>query len=140
MREARRVRFGKPVFPETLDLLEDALEIIVPVAACEHAAPDLVVKAFEPAAAFPRGHRAPQLVGFAGREAGDDFDQTHDLFLEDRHAERAFENGPDAGSAVTCFALDARLRIFDVFQTVPAAQIRMHHIALDRTWPDDRDL
>ena len=52
-------------------------------------------EACETALAPPGGHRAAQLVGLAGREAGGDDGQLHDLLLEDRHAAGAFEHGVD---------------------------------------------
>ena len=90
------MRFGKTVFAETLDLLEDALEVFVGIAVRAHAALDLVVERLKAAAPLPRRHRAAQLIGLAGGEIGDDLDQLHHLFLEDRHAERAFQYFLDA--------------------------------------------
>ena len=92
VREAGRMRFGKTILAKTLDLLEDTFEIRFLVAVVQHAVVDLVAKRFQAAFALPRRHRAAQLIGFAGREVGDDFDQAHHLFLENRHAERAFQH------------------------------------------------
>jgi hypothetical protein len=139
-REARRVRFGKAVFAEALDLLEDAFEIRFVVAAFEHAAADVVAERFEIATTPPGGHRTTQLVGTSCAETCDDLDQLHDLFLEDRHAERAFEHYLDGGISLARFALEARLRIDDGLVSFAPTQIRMNHVALDRAGPHDRDL
>ena len=53
---------------------------------------------------------------------------------------RAFEHGPDPRLAVAGRALAGRLRVVDFLEALPAAQIRMHHAALDRSRPHDRDL
>ena len=72
--------------------------------------------------------RAPQLLRFvAGKIRHDHRDLQH-LFLEQRHPERAFQD-----------RLQARIKICDLFASGAARQIRMHHVALDRPWPDDRD-
>ena len=82
----------------------------------------------EPALALPRGHRAPQLVGFARRESRRDDRELHHLLLEDRHAERALQHALHLGARV-------RDRLF----ARAPAQVGMHHVALDRTRADDRD-
>ena len=68
------------------------------------------------AASLPRRHRTPQLVGFAGREAGRDDRQLHHLFLEQGHAERALEHLPSMLP-----------RIVDRLQLLSPAQVGMHH-------------
>ena len=91
-REAGGVRLGEAVFAETLDLQDDALgERSRQPIRC-HAGAQLVLEGFQPALAFPGGHRPAQLVGLAGREIGGDDGQLHDLFLEDGHAAGAFEH------------------------------------------------
>ena len=134
------MRFRKTVFAKAADLLEDALEIAFLVTIRQHAVADAVVEGFEAALAFPRSHRTTQFIGLAWRETGHDLDQLHHLFLEDRHAQRAFEHGPDPRLAFASRALAGRLRIVDFLKPLPATQIRMHHAALDRPRPHDRDL
>ncbi len=63
---------------------------------------------------------AAQLVGFARREARGDDRELHHLLLEDRHAERALEH-----------ALHVLARIGHGLQALAAAQVGMHHAALD---------
>ena len=94
-REARGVRFGKAVFAEAEDLLEDPARELLGVAALAHAADQPLLEGAEPALALPRRHRPPQLVGLARREARGDDRELHDLLLEDRHAERALEHALD---------------------------------------------
>ena len=120
-RETGRVALRKTVLAETLDLLEDALGEIEVVAALQHAADHLLLEVMQAPLALPGGHRAAQLVGFAGREAGGHDGHLHHLLLEDRHAERALER-----------RLDLVARILDRFQALAAPQVRMHHAALDR--------
>ena len=62
-------------------------------------------------------------------KSGSDHRELHDLLLEDRHAERALEHLSHT------FA-----RIGHRLQAPPAAQIRVHHAALDGAGPHDRDL
>ena len=78
---------------------------------------------------FPRGHRPAQLIGFARRIAGRDDRQLHHLFLEQRHAERAFEH-----------RLEILRRIIHRLLAATPAQVGMHHVALNRPGPHDRHL
>ena len=70
------------------------------VPALAHAADQALLERAEPALALPGGHRAPQLVGLARREARGDDRELHDLLLEDGHAERAFQHALDLGARV----------------------------------------
>ena len=74
-------------------------------------------------------HGAAQPVGLRGREAGADDRDLHRLLLEQRHAERLLEH-----------ALERLGRIGHRLQAAAPAQIRMHHVALDRPRAHDRDL
>ncbi len=78
---------------------------------------------------LPCGHRAAQFVGLVGAEVCRIHGQLHHLLLEQRHAERAFQYVPES-----------RRRILDCLFTVPAPQVGMHHVALDRARPHDRHL
>jgi len=73
-------------------------------------------------------HRAAQLVGFSRREAAGDDGDLHRLFLEQGDAEGLVEDG---------FKLFRRVGY--LLESLPAAQIGMHHVALDRARPHDRD-
>ena len=83
----------------------------------------------EPALAAPRGHRAAQPIRLAGREARRDRREFYHLFLENRHAERAFEH--------TAHRLG---RIAYRLLAVAPAQVGVHHVALDRPRAHDRHL
>ncbi len=126
--EARRVALGKAVFAETLDLAEAALGEVAAVTLGRHALDHFVLEGLDRADAAERRHRAPEPVCFRGREAGDDGD-LHRLLLEKRHAERFLQD-----------RLELRRRIDDFLEPLPAPQIGMHHVALDRARPHDRDL
>src|SRR5690606_27630251 len=128
-REARRMRFREAVFAEALDLLEQPLRELRRVAALEHPVDESPLEMAEPAAPFPGRHRAAKLIRLAGREARRDDRELHDLFLEDRHAERALEHAAH---------LVARIR--DRLLAVASPEIRMDHVALDRPRANDRDL
>jgi hypothetical protein len=123
------VRLGKAVLAEAQDLLVDLPREILAEAARGHAVDQALLELLQSAAAPPRGHRAPQVVGLARREARGDDRELHHLLLEDRHAERALEH-----------ALHRVVRVGDGLEALPPAQVRMHHAALDRTGAHDRDL
>ena len=125
-RETGRVRFGKTVFTEPEDLLEDAIGVLLFAAVPEQSVFKLFLEWAEPALPFPGRHRAAQLVGFARSKARRNHCDFHDLFLEQRNAEGAFEH-----------PLYLRAGIFDLLQAVLAAQVRMHHVALDGARPHD---
>ena len=74
-------------------------------------------------------HRPAQLVGLAGRESRRGDRHLHALLLEERNAERALQD-----------RLERRVRIGHLLLSCPAAQVGMHHLALDRAGPDERDL
>ena len=80
-------------------------------------------------ALLPSGHVAPQLIGLAAGVAGADDRDLHHLLLEERHAERPLEDRLEDG-----------MRRPGGFFAVSALQIRVHHAALDRAGPHDRDL
>ena len=128
-REAGGVRFREAVGAEALDLLEHLRGELAGVAALAHAVEDARLEVLDAAAALPRRHRAPQLVGLARGEAGGDDRQLHHLLLEDRHAQRAAEH-----LAQRFGGIGHRL------ESLPAAQVGMHHVSLDRARPHDRDL
>ena len=75
------------------------------------------------------GHGAPQSVGLAGGKAGGDNSDFHRLFLEQRHAQGFAQHRLQLGR-----------RVGHVLLAVAAAQIRVDHVALDRTGTHDRHL
>ena len=97
------------------------------MAALAHTGDQLLFERFEPPLASPGGHRPPQLIGLAGSEAAGDHRQLHHLFLENRHAAGAPEDGGNF-----------RTHRLDGFLAVPATQVGMDHVALDRPRPDQR--
>jgi hypothetical protein len=121
--------FRKTVAAEALKLAEGLLSEFPLVATLDHAVDELVLELGHPAGEFERRHRTSELVGLAGREAGALDGDAHRLFLEQRHAERFAEN-----------LLQRRFRKHDRLLSLAAAQIRMDHVSLDRTRPDDGDL
>ena len=121
------MRFRKAVFPEAEYLLEDLLRELFGVAAREHAVDQSPLERLQPALAPPRRHRAPQLIGLAGSEARGHHGELHHLLLEDGDPQRALEH-----------RLHRLGRIGDRLLPAAAAQIGMHHAALDRPRPDDR--
>ena len=60
-------------------------------AVADHAVDELRVHRLHALARALVPHRAAQLVGFAGREAGRLDRQSHSLLLKERHAERALQ-------------------------------------------------
>ncbi len=65
----------------------------------------------------------------SGGEIGGDDSNLHCLFLEQRHAQGFAQHVGQLGRG-----------IFHPLLTFATAQIRMHHVALDRAWPDNRYL
>ena len=123
--------FGKAVFAEPLDLLEAALGEIRGRSRCA-TMPSIILLAevADRAGALEGRHGAAQLVGLARREAAGDDGDLHRLLLEQRHAERLAEDrlaAPGFG-------------ILGLLLPLPAPQIGMHHVALDRAGPHDRHL
>ena len=127
--EAGSVRFGKAVFAKSLDLLGDTLGKFGRQAVFPHAGPQLVLIFLQIPLASPGSHRPPQLVSLARREIGGDDGELHDLFLKDGHAICPCQNGIHlVGNAL------------DGFPSLPPLQVGMHHLALDRTRPNQGDL
>ncbi|CAE6869407.1 hypothetical protein R69658_08057 [Paraburkholderia aspalathi] len=127
--EARCVTLRKAVLAEALDLRKDGFGKLAIVAALEHPVHNAVVVGVESTLAAPCGHRAPQLVGLAGGESGREHRDLHHLLLKDRHAERARER-----------LFHLRTWIGHWLQSLPPAQVGMHHAALHRARTDDRHL
>ncbi len=123
------MRFRKTIFAETLDLLEDLAREVGAVVAGAHAAHQPLLEGLEPATPLPGGHRAAQAIRLARRKARRDHCELHHLFLKDRHAERALQD-----------AFDRHARIGHLLLAAAAAQVRMHHVALDGAGPHERHL
>ena len=123
------MRFREAVFAETENLLVDLLREGGVVTVLAHAVEQALFEGLEAALALPRRHRSTQLVGLAGREPGGDDGKLHHLLLEDRHAFGTLQN-----TAHSLAGIGHR------FEPLPPPQIRMHHAALDRSGPHDRNL
>ena len=134
--EARGMAFRKAVFAEALDLLEAALGEIALVALRHHALDHLALERADGADPPERRHRAAQPVGLRRPEAGRHDRDPHRLFLEQRHAERLAEH---LFKLVGWPGRRGR-RIGDEMRRLAPLQIGMHHLALDRAGPHDRDL
>ena len=121
--------FRKTITGKSLQLLEDPFGEFLAVATFLHATHQALAVDFQVAMAAPGGHGTPQLIGLARSVAGSNDGQLHGLLLKERHPQRALED----------FA--QRLgRMDDRLQPLAAAQVRMHHVALDGTRPDDGHL
>ncbi len=106
----------------------DALGEFPGVVPFQHSVYQRLAEALDVAVAPPGGHGAAQLVGIARRKAGGDHGELHDLLLENRHAEGALQH-----------RFHRVARVLHRLDTVPPPQVRMHHIALDRSRAHDRD-
>jgi len=80
------------------------------------------------AIAFECRHRAAQPVRVFRRKAGADNGDLHRLLLKERHPQGLAQHFPQ------CVG-----RVVDGLSARAAAQIGMHHVALDRPRPHDRD-
>ena len=135
-RKARRVAFGKTVFAEALDLAETVFREIAIIAARRHAVDELVAEQMDRAVMTEGGHGAAEPIGFVGRKFRRGDGDLHRLLLEQRHAEGAFENLFQFVWRSVCRIGRGIMLLLDA---VAPAQIRMHHVALDRPRPHDRN-
>ena len=120
-RETGRVRFGETVVAKTADLAKHRFGIRWREPGRAHPFDQLHAELLDQARPSPGPHRPAELVGLAGREAGGHHRQAHRLLLEQRHAERLFEHLADR-------LVGIRHRLLPV----PATQVRMDHVSLDR--------
>ncbi|MNS22631.1 hypothetical protein D3C72_544310 [compost metagenome] len=86
------VGLGKTVAAEAFDLFENLRGELRRVAVLLHAGGEAFLVRFQSAVAFPRSHRATQLISLAGAVIGGDDGDLHHLFLKQRHAEGSFQN------------------------------------------------
>ena len=123
------MRFREAVFAEAQDLAVKRVGEFGGIAVVPHPLLQPLLELLQAAAPAPRRHRAAQAVGLARREPGGHHGELHDLLLEDRHAQRPFQD---------FFHLRARIR--DRLGSAPAPQVGVHHAALDRPGAHDRHL
>ena len=128
---------GEAVIPETLDLAEAARRKLRVVTARGHPAHHPVPEQAERAALAEGRHGVAQRIGFVRREQGRLHGDAHRLFLEERHAKRLFQH---LAQFVRRPVFRGGRGIDHLLQPVAAAQIGMHHVALDRARPHDRHL
>ncbi len=126
-REARRVRLGEAVVGEGVYLAVDPARRVLGDSVASHPVDELLADRRHPLAAALVPHRPAQRVGLAGGEAGRLDRHAHPLLLEERNAERALEDG-----------FELRVRIGHLLLARAPAQIRVHHLPLDRSRPDER--
>ena len=126
--EAGGMAFREPVIAEAFDLAETALGKVALVAVRNHSLDQFFLEHVNGAGMAEGGHGTAQLVGLGRGEVGGDDGDLHGLFLEQRHA-MGFRK-----HVAQFFG-----RVLGLFLAVPAAQIGMHHVALDRAGADDGD-
>ena len=135
--ETDGVAFGEAVGAEALDLAKTAPGEILGIAARGHAADEFGAVSADIAVMLEGGHGPTQAVGLLRRELGRLDGQTHGLFLEQRHAVGLAEHALKLiGWAVRRIG---RGKV-DRLGPLAAAQIRVDHVALDRTGADNGDL
>ena len=127
--EARSVALGKAIAAESFDLLKQAVGKIRVVTTLGHASLEPALEMPQTTLLLPSRHGAAQLVGLAGGETSGDHSQLHHLLLEDRHTQGALQDVADVGR-----------RVGHRLLALLAAQIGMHHPALDRPRSNDCNL
>ena len=126
---------GKAIFAEPLNLFETALGETGVIPTRRHAADKLAGKAVDGAHMAKGGHGAPELIGFRRGEAGGDDGDAHGLFLKQWHTQGLVQN---LAKLVGGAKFGRRGRIFHHLLAIPAAQIGMHHVALNGARADNR--
>ena len=124
--EAGGMRLGKAVLAEAQDLLVDTPGEGLFVAAHHHAVDEPLLEFLQGTAPPPGGDGAAQLVRLASAETGRHLRHLDHLFLEDGYAEGASQH-----------RLHLRRGILHRLYSLAAAQVGMHHVALDGTGADD---
>ena len=137
VRKACRVAFGKAIFTKAANLVETALRELAVVAAVDHAFDHHVLQFVHHAAAAEGRHGLAQPVRFLGRELGRIERNLHGLLLEDRYAQRTFEN---ARQFVRWAVMRTWCGYLHLLGPAPSFKIGMDHVALDRAGPNDSDL
>src|SRR2546426_4294484 len=94
-----------------------------------HSLPQLHFDFFHAFLGSLEAERAAQLFRFAAAESGGDHRHTQQLFLKQRYTQCPFE-----------YRLERRMRVTDSLASLPSLQIRMDHVADNRSGPDDGNL
>ena len=137
MGEARGVALGEAVFAKAFDLVEAALGEVLRIAARSHAADHLRLQFVDGAAAAEGRHGAAKLVGLGPGELGGHHGEPHRLLLEQRHAHGLAQH---LAKLVRRPMVGMRRGEIDGLVATAAAQVWVHHVALDRAWTHDGDL
>src|SRR3989475_2034318 len=128
-RERGRVALAESEFGERGDLPEDLVRGHVVNALGARAVHERTAQALHVGRATSAAHRAAEHVSGRGREPRGGNGHPKDLLLEEDHAERLFED-----------RLEKRMRILDRLASLTAANVRIDHVPLEWTGPDDRNL
>ena len=128
-RERGRVALAEPELGERGDLPEHLVRDAVGHAAPSRAAHERLTQPLHVGARARAAHRAPQLVRLVRGEARDGHRDLEDLLLEEDDAERLLEDRLERG-----------MRVRDRLVSLPAIDVRVDHVPLQRARPDDRDL
>ena len=91
-RKTRRMTFGKTIFAEAANLLEDAFGKFHGDAFCLHACDQSFAMALHSTGAVPRRHVTAELVRLAWSIIGGHHGKAHHLLLKQRHAEGFFQH------------------------------------------------
>ena len=145
MGEGAGVALGEAVFAEPLDLVETVLRELGVIAARYHPPDHLLLEIADGAVVPEGGHGAAQAIGLLAGELGRDHGDLHRLFLEQGYAQGLAQDigqfvriGGRARHGKAVAARTVPRLMGPPFQ--PPLQIGVHHIALDRSGPDDGDL
>ena len=128
--------FRETVRAKSLDLIEAAFREFGIVAARDHVVDQLGFEFAHGADIAECRHRAAQSIGLLGAKFRGLDGDPHRLFLEQRHAEGLVQ---DPAQFILVAMRRRRRWIAHIFLAVSAPQIGMHHVALDRAGPHDRD-
>ena len=127
--EAGRVAFGKTIQGEGRDRAHDLLGGGAGNSLARHPRPELRLHFTHACLAALEPERAPQLLRLRAGESCRDHRHAKQLFLKERHAERALQD-----------RLQARMRIAHRLAAAPPTDVGMHHVTDDRSRSDDRHL
>ena len=128
-REARRVRFGKSVQRKRSDRQGDLIGGLAGNALPRHPLAQLHFDLLHPPFRSLEAQRAAQFFRLPSRKSRGDHGNPQQLFLKQRHAERALQNRFERG-----------MRILHGLASSPTIQKRMHHLPDDGPRTNDRDL
>src|SRR5690606_1338447 len=127
--EARRVRLGESVVCEGVYLVVDPPRRLLGDTVRLHSLDQLLANRSHALTRALVAHGTTKVVGLASGEAGARDGHLHPLLLEQGYAERALED-----------RLQLRMWVGDLLLSRTATEVGVHHVALDGTRTDERDL